>query len=176
MSEVKRIIGRYTARWWIEEYHKGLKSGVGAEDSQMERAYRIENLVAVLAIVAVRLLNAKWLARCRAEEPVAGEVFAPEALKLLEARFGRPDGGWTHRAALVAVARLGGFLARKRDGVPGWRVTALIAAKQLAPIRRPLLRLGAARLVGLPARSIFERDASSTFDVLRERLDTPRPG
>src|SRR5690242_2830917 len=122
LSEVKRIIGRYTARWWIEEYHKGLKSGVGAEDSQMERAYRIENLVAVLAIVAVRLLNAKWLARCRAEEPVAGEVFAPEALKLLEARFGRPDGGWTHRAALVAVARLGGFLARKRAGLPGRQI------------------------------------------------------
>lgn len=120
-SEVQRIIGRYAARWWIEEYHKALKSGVGAEESQMERAYRIENLVAVLAIVAVRLLNAKWLARSRGEEPVDAQVFGPEALKLLEARFGKPEGGWRHRSVLVAVARLGGFLARKRDGLPGWQ-------------------------------------------------------
>ena len=64
-AEVQRIVGRYAARWWVEEYHKALKSGVGAEESQMQRAYRIETLVAVLAIVAVRLLNAKWLARTR---------------------------------------------------------------------------------------------------------------
>lgn len=120
-AEVQRIVGRYAARWWIEEYHKALKSGVGAEDSQMQRAYRIETLVAVLAIVAVRLLNAKWLARSRADEPVAPEVFGSQALELLAARFGPPAGGWTHRSALVAVARLGGFLARKHDGLPGWQ-------------------------------------------------------
>jgi Transposase DNA-binding/Transposase DDE domain len=120
-TEVQRIIGRYAARWWIEEYHKALKSGVGAEESQMQRAYRIETLVAVLAIVAVRLLNAKWLARSRADEPVDAEVFGAQALELLAARFGPPAGGWTHRSALVAVARLGGFLARKRDGLPGWQ-------------------------------------------------------
>lgn len=120
-TEVQRIVGRYAARWWIEEYHKALKSGVGAEESQLQRAYRIETLVAVLAIVAVRLLNAKWLARSRGDEPVDAEVFGPEALKLLAARFGQPAGGWTHRSALVAVARLGGFLARKGDGLPGWQ-------------------------------------------------------
>lgn len=120
-AEVQRIVGRYATRWWIEEYHKALKSGVGAEESQMQRAYRIETLVAVLAIVAVRLLNAKWLARRRADEPVEAEVFGSQALELLAARFGQPTGGWTHRSALVAVARLGGFLARKHDGLPGWQ-------------------------------------------------------
>ncbi len=119
--EAQRIVGRYTARWWIEEYHKALKSGVGAEESQMEQAYRIETLVAVLAIVAVRLLNAKWLARTRGAEPVDAEVFGPQALKLLAARFGQPAGGWTHQSVLIAVARLGGFLARKHDGLPGWQ-------------------------------------------------------
>jgi hypothetical protein len=120
-TEVQRIVGRYTTRWWIEEYHKALKSGVGAEESQLQQAYRIETLVAVLAIVAVRLLNAKWLARSRGTEPVDAEVFGPAALKLLGARFGQPAEGWTHRSALVAVARLGGFLARKNDGLPGWQ-------------------------------------------------------
>jgi hypothetical protein len=119
--QVQRIIGRYTGRWWIEEYHKALKTGVGAEDSQLQQAYRIETLVAVLAIVAVRLLNAKLLARTRADEPADPELFGPEALELLSAQFGKPANGWTHANALVAVARLGGFLARKNDGMPGWQ-------------------------------------------------------
>ncbi len=119
--EVRRIVGRYAARWWIEEYHKALKSGVGVEASQLGRGDRIESLVALLAIVAVRLLNAKWLARTRGAEPVDADVFGREALTLLAARFGEPAGGWTHHSALVAVARLGGFLARKHDGLPGWQ-------------------------------------------------------
>ena len=119
--EAQRIVGRYTARWWIEEYHKALKSGAGVEDSQMAAAYRIETLTAVLAIVAVRLLNAQWLARARPDEAVEADAFGPQALALLAAEWGEPPEGWTQRSALVAVARLGGFLARKGDGQPGWQ-------------------------------------------------------
>jgi hypothetical protein len=119
--EVKRIIGRYAARWWVEEYHKALKSGVGVEESQLQRAYRIESLVAVLAIIAIRLLNAKWLARVRSDEPVDAQVFGAEALKILANRLGKPQGGWTHRTVLVAVARIGGFIGRRGDGLPGWQ-------------------------------------------------------
>ena len=119
--QVRRVVRRYTMRWCVEEYHKALKSGTGAEDSQMERAYRIESLVAVLGIVAVRLLNTKWLARTRPDELVDAQVFGPELLALLAAQFGQPKGGWTHRTALVSVARMGGFLARRSDGWPGWQ-------------------------------------------------------
>jgi hypothetical protein len=120
-AEAQRIVGRYTARWWIEEYHKALKSGAGVEDSQLDKAYRLETLTAVLAIVAVRLLNAQWLARARPDEAVEADAFGPQALAILAAEWGEPPGGWTHRSALVAVARLGGFLARKGDGQPGWQ-------------------------------------------------------
>jgi hypothetical protein len=120
-TEAQRIVGRYTARWWIEEYHTALKSGTGVEDSQLEKAHRIETLTAVLAIVAVRLLNAQWLARARPDEAVEADAFGPQALAILAAEWGEPPGGWTHRSALVAVARLGGFLARKGDGQPGWQ-------------------------------------------------------
>lgn len=119
--EVKRIIGRYTARWWVEEYHKALKSGAGAEQSQLQRAYRLESLVAVLAIIAIRLLNAKFLAHARPDEPVDGQVFGTEALKILAHKFGEPKQGWTHRTVLVAVARVGGFIGRRSDGLPGWQ-------------------------------------------------------
>ena len=120
-AEAQRIVGRYTARWWVEEYHKALKTGTGVEASQLERAYRLESLVAVLAVVAVRLLNAKHLARARPDEPVDATVFGPEALAILAGKFGRPAAGWTHRSVVVAVARLGGFLARRHDGMPGWQ-------------------------------------------------------
>ncbi len=121
LVQARQIVGRYTARWWVEEYHKALKSGAGVEDSQLGNGGRLEPLIAVLAIVAVRLLNTKMLARSRPEGSEARESFGPEALEILEKRFGKPKGGWTNRNVLVATARLGGFLARKHDGMPGWQ-------------------------------------------------------
>lgn len=121
LGALKRIVARYALRWWIEQYHKALKSGAGIEESQLERGFRIENLVAVLGVVAVRLVNTQWLARNRPDEPVEPESFGESALKILSAKYGAPEEGWTNRSALIAVARLGGFLARKHDGMPGWQ-------------------------------------------------------
>ena len=56
------------------------------------------------------------------------------------------------------------------QGEPGWRVTAQIAANKLTACQRELFRLGASRVVGLPARFVFGRDNHSTFDDLRKRL------
>jgi ATP phosphoribosyltransferase len=60
-------------------------------------------------------------------------------------------------------------------GLPGWRVTALVAAKKLTACQRTLFELGASRIVGLPAQFVFDRDAPSTFDDLRDRLAAPIP-
>jgi hypothetical protein len=120
LTQAKRIIGRYTARWWVEEYHKALKTGTGVEDSQLERAYRLESLIAVLAVVAVRLLSTKMLARARPESFEAAQSLGPQMVSLLEGRFGKPKEGWTNKNLLVAVARVGGFIGRKSDGMPGW--------------------------------------------------------
>jgi hypothetical protein len=120
-AEVQRVIGRYTARWWIEEYHKALKSGAGVEESQLERGSRLESLIAVLAVVAVRLLSTKLLARSRPDSFEAAASFGPQMLAILEKKLGRPKGGWTNAHVIIATARLGGFLARKHDGMPGWQ-------------------------------------------------------
>lgn len=53
------------------------------------------------------------------------------------------------------------------EGRKGWRVTGLIEAKRLARCQRRLVALGAARVVGLPTRFVFDRDAESTFGRLR---------
>ena len=120
-AQAQRVVGRYAARWWIEEYHKALKSGAGVEESQLARADRLEPLIAVLAVVALRLLSTKLLARSRPGTFEAAAGFGPEMLALLEQKVGPPKGGWTNQNVIVAVARLGGFLARKHDGLPGWQ-------------------------------------------------------
>jgi ATP phosphoribosyltransferase len=94
-------------------------------------------------------------------------------------------GGSASSAGGEAAARVAAFLDRSgaqhvvrgevwdEQGKPGWRVTALLAAKKLTACRRKLFRLGADRIVGLPARFVFDRDGHSTFDALRVTLGGP---
>jgi ATP phosphoribosyltransferase len=121
-----------------------------------------------------------------ADEGVTG----PLAL-LLDAMDGvRGSDGWLHLEVVGAPAAPGPETAARvasylRDqgaqhiargevwddrGSPGWRVTALVAARKLTACQRHLFELGASRVVGLPARFVFDRDGHSTFDSLRERL------
>jgi hypothetical protein len=120
-AQARRIVGRYTARWHVEEYHKALKSGAGVEESQLEKAYRLETLIAVLALVAVRLLQTKLIVRASPNQALAPDQVDATALALLEERLGKPKEGWTQGTFWVAVARLGGFISRKSDGTPGWQ-------------------------------------------------------
>jgi len=121
LQEARRVVGRYATRWLIEEYHKAVQSGTQVETSQLEHRHELENLIAILAVVAVRLLNTKLLARAHPQESVPAKEFGPEALAILSAKYGEPEGGWTYGSLWVAIARLGGFLARKHDGMPGWQ-------------------------------------------------------
>ncbi len=121
LAAAMRVIKAYTRRWLIEEYHKALKTGTAIEDSQLETAQRITVLLAILAVVAVRLLNMKLLATTRPDEPVSDQMAGPQVLAILEKTYGRPAGGWTNAGVLVGIARLGGFLARRSDGSPGWQ-------------------------------------------------------
>lgn len=120
LVEARRIIARYARRWLVEEYHKALKTGAHVEASQLETRGRVEALLGILAVVAVRLLQSKLLARSKSDELIDVETFGAEAVEILSARFAKPKNGWTNATLLVAIARLGGFLARKGDGDPGW--------------------------------------------------------
>lgn len=116
----RAIVSRYARRWLIEEYHKALKSGANVEASQLESAQGLQALLGVLAVVAVRLLNLKLTARSQPEEPLTEAMLGAEALALLRKKFGRPEKGWTCAKGIIAIARMGGFLARTGDGFPGW--------------------------------------------------------
>jgi hypothetical protein len=120
LEQARRIAARYARRWLIEEYHKALKSGAHVEASQLESAQGLQSLLGVLAVAAVRLLNLKLWAKSQPERKISPSAVGAEELSLLTAEFGEPAGGWTYANTLIAVARMGGFLARKGDGSPGW--------------------------------------------------------
>jgi len=120
LAQIKRIVGCYTQRWLVEEFHKALKSGTQIEASQLATGRALQVLCALLSLVALRLLETKLYARAFPDLPVQPGQFAPEFITLLAARWGRPRGGWTQRTVWRGIARHGGFLARQGDGEPGW--------------------------------------------------------
>jgi len=120
LEQARRIAARYARRWLIEEYHKALKSGANVEASQLESAQGLQSLLGILAVAAVRLLNMKLWASIQPQQKIEPQTVGAEELNLLTAEFGEPTGGWTYGNTLVAIARMGGFLARKNDGSPGW--------------------------------------------------------
>ena len=120
LAQIKRIVGCYTQRWLVEEFHKALKSGTQMEASQLATGRALQALCAVLSLVALRLLETKLYARAFPDEPVPPGQFAPELIRLLAAKWGRPVGGWTQRTVWRSIARCGGFMARRGDGEPGW--------------------------------------------------------
>lgn len=119
-AQIKRIIGCYTQRWLVEEFHKALKSGTQMEASQLATGRALQALCAVLSLVALRLLETKLYARAFPDEAVPPGQFAPELIRLLAAKLGCPSGGWTQRTVWRGIARCGGFMGRLGDGEPGW--------------------------------------------------------
>ena len=110
----------YSLRWLIEEYYKCLKTGCSAEKRQLAEAERLRACIGVLAVVAVRLLQLKHQARVNPDRPAVG--CAPQGhVQVLAVYLKRSVEGWTVREFWREVARLGGFLARKSDGEPGWQ-------------------------------------------------------
>lgn len=120
LEQCQAVAQAYTLRWLIEEYHKCLKSGCSVEKSQLEEGQSLLRLLAILAVVAVRLLDAKLLARREPEGKTLGRQLDPAMLAVLKSRYGTPEGGWTNRQVIRHIARMGGFLARRSDGEPGW--------------------------------------------------------
>jgi hypothetical protein len=136
----QRVVKSYASRELVEEYHKALKTGTGVEESQLTQASSLLAWIGILSIVAMRLLSLKLLSRTHPNDPVAENELGPEARIILSRKFGEPPEGWTYQTSLIRIARLGGFKARKSDGLPGWislwrgwgRLIILIEGFQLA--------------------------------------------
>jgi hypothetical protein len=110
----------YATRWTIEDYHKCLKTGCGVECRQLTTAEGLERLLGFLAIVAVRLLQLRTLARMNPDSPVQDAV-SETMVRVLTTRLKLPHPPTTLGEFWRALARLGGFIGRKGDGNPGWQ-------------------------------------------------------
>jgi hypothetical protein len=120
LEDALQVAEWYADRWLIEEYHKCLKTGCRVESRQLEEVERLEPLVGMLAVVAVRLLQLKQQARMQPDRP-AQECVSADHVRVLGAYFGRPSETMTVYEFWRSVGRMGGFLARKGDGEPGWQ-------------------------------------------------------
>ncbi len=116
-----QVIGYYELRWLVEEYHKAIKTGCRTESHQLKTAARLEALVGLTSVIAVRLLRLKTLARVNPQAS-AQRVVPKIWLRML--KLARKNLNRTHDLTVGQfyreVAKLGGFLGRKCDGEPGW--------------------------------------------------------
>jgi len=69
LADALKVVFRYTCRWLIEEYHKCLKSGCQVEARQLEEVSRLEALLGILTVVAVRLLQLKTPGESESRRP-----------------------------------------------------------------------------------------------------------
>lgn len=118
-KQAQRVIEIYEKRPIIEEYHKGMKTGLRVEQRQYESADRLAPVIGVICIQAVRLLQLRDISRRFPATPAKGLV-PPEWLEVIGKILQRPRPIETVRDFLRAIASLGGFLGRKSDGEPGW--------------------------------------------------------
>ena len=114
------VVGYYEKRWLIEEWHKALKTGCQVEARQLEHHERLEAMVGLMSVIAVRLLQLKAVARSEPDRP-AEELVPRGYIRLLErARKMVPGTIQAVGQFFRGLAKLGGFLGRKGDGQPGW--------------------------------------------------------
>lgn len=115
----------YAKRWLIERYHYVLKQGCQVEELQLEEASRIDKAVAVYTIVACRIMHITYLARTHPDLPCT-KVFDADEWRALYCYANKtskePIEPMTLNEAVMMLAKIGGFLGRKRDGYPGVKV------------------------------------------------------
>jgi hypothetical protein len=108
----------YGTRSLIEEFHKGLKTGLKAEELQLETAHRLFAAIAVMSIVALRLVDLRELGRAAPQAAAVVTGLNEMELEVLSLAVGRAL--TTVASVLLAVGRLGGQMNRRSDGMPGW--------------------------------------------------------
>jgi len=115
----REVVAQYASRWVIEEFHKGLKTGLGAETLQLEEGHQLFAAVALMSLVALRLLEMREVGRREPEAKAERSGLSELELEVLRVRLGGTIE--TVREVALAVGRLGGHLNRAGDGMPGWQ-------------------------------------------------------
>jgi hypothetical protein len=124
-DELLAVLRFYKFRWRVEDYHLTFKSGCQIEKLELETADRLIKAATLYSAVAVRIVALRDLARVEPDAPCTIVLTRDEwqalwfrfAKKKLTAEILPP----TIEQVVRWIGRLGGHLARKRDGMPGVR-------------------------------------------------------
>jgi len=109
---------QYATRWLVEEFHKAIKTGMGIEKLQLETGEELMAAVALMSVVALRLLHLREIVRIVPDAPPEASGLSQLELAVLAEKTKRSL--LTVRDVALALGRLGGHLNRKSDGLPGW--------------------------------------------------------
>jgi hypothetical protein len=119
-EEAKEKVTWYIYRWRIERFHYTLKTGAfNIEKLQFETFDRFAKAITLYSLVATRILYVLYYEREHPQES-AESLFTRSEILALRLRERRPqEPPLTVHEAVIAIAKLGGHLARKSDGPPG---------------------------------------------------------
>ena len=115
-----QAIHRYSSRWPIEDFHRGVKTGCRLEQRHLQEQGSLQNLLAIVSPIAVRLLQLRNLCREEPEQPAMAWV-EPEEAQVIASKLGVAVERLSIEQFVFSVAQLGGFLRRACDGPPGWQ-------------------------------------------------------
>lgn len=125
-SEAERVLTYYEKRWLIEEFHKAWKSGgTQVEDLRMQRKDNLEKMIVILAFIAARLHQLRYLGlnKQAAQKQNCECILSPLAWRLLWMKQEKsklpktiPSVYW----AYISLGKLAGWHDSKRNGRVGW--------------------------------------------------------
>jgi len=119
----------YCLRWRIEVFHKILKSGLKVEECRLSSGERLIRYLSVMSIIAWRIFLVTLIARTDPNLPCT-ILLEENEWKVLYAKINKIFPGPkisppSIKEVITWIAKLGGYLARKKDPAPGpiviWR-------------------------------------------------------
>ena len=141
LEDAQERVDWYRARWMVEDFHQGLKTGCQIEQRQVQDYEGLRTILGLLAPMAVRLIQLRAASRQNPEQP-ASQVLPPDVVGVVAHLDHRLAETMTIQQCWHAIARYGGYLGRKSDGPPGWKtlwrgwlhIQTLLEGVHLAPL------------------------------------------
>ncbi len=139
-EQAEQRVDWYRARWMVEDFHQGLKTGCQLEQRQIQDYEGLRTMLGFLSPMAVRLMQLRAASRQDPEQP-ASQVLPLDVVEVVAHLDQRTASTMTVQQCWHAIARYGGYLGRKSDGPPGWKtlwrgwlhIQTLLEGVHLAP-------------------------------------------
>jgi hypothetical protein len=120
LTQAWQRVDWYRARWIVQDYHQGLKSGCSIELRQLQSYEALRRLLGLLAPTAVRLLQLRAASR-NTPERLASEVWPTDLVQVVAVLAQGAASELHVQQCWYTIARYGGYLHRRSSGPPGWK-------------------------------------------------------